>query len=262
MSDEPPKTADAAIRLWLVWVAAALTAPGIQIAVEKGSERVGFGMGLIVTALAFLLIAALWPRIRQRLSAPMVVGLSGIATNPRWWFGSLALFVAVVAFYPVVQVPRWPTWLLRTEWTTLDTSLRLQFNDQGTAPQTISGNNVRWTWLTVDTIRSGAPKKLYVCDPESLKRDNLGVYPTQPSVLSGLLGGPRCETVESPTYEVTKGGVIFLAFARPISAKEIRLNSHGVALPKWDVVGLTDHLGYIRFHGTMSRMILDVEVVN
>ena len=134
--------------------------------------------------------------------------------------------------------------------------MRLQFNAAGKYPQEIETHNLHWTTIIYQEQRKETPDRKFVCDPSSINGSGTAITPVFPAQL------PNCSYVDFPTYHEVDNTVVFLTFEKPISAKQIKLNSHGADLPKWDTGELTQNLGSIYFHGEMAHMILDVEVVN
>ncbi len=223
---------------------------------EKDGARFGIGLALVTGALPMHLAWVFWQKVKLRLSAGILKELSAVAVSPRWWFGSLFLLLMALIFTPVIQVPRWPSWpFSRTELITIPTTLRLQFNGVDQKPEEIELRNLHWAVASYDEQRKETPDRKYVCDPNSMSAGGLN-YPLGQSSL------PNCSYVDFPNYHEIINTILFLTFDRAISAKQIKLNSHGAELPKWDTATLNDKLATIYFHGEMAHMILDVEVVN
>jgi hypothetical protein len=254
MSDELPETADKAIRSWLAAIGFTLVLAGGDMMAEKDGARFGIGLALVIAALPVHFTWVFWQKIKPRLSVGILHELSTIAVSPKWWFGSLLVLLAALILTPVVEVPRWPTLpFSRTEWTTIPTTLRLQFNAKDTYPEEIDKRNLSWTAISYTETRKEAPSQKYVCDPNSTP--NTGLITIQPLI-------PNCSYLDFPNYAEVPNWVIFLTFTKPISAKDIKLNPHEAPLPKWDRGALSENLGYLYFHGEMAHMILDIEVVN
>jgi hypothetical protein len=255
VSDELPETADKAIRLWLAAIGFTLVLVGGEMMAEKDGSRFGAGLALVTGALPVHLAWVFWQKVKTWLTAGMLKELGSIATSPKWWFGLLLIALAAFIFMPVIEIPRWPTIpFSRTELTTLPTTLRLQFNAVGKQPEQIDAHNIHWAALNYDEQRKETPDRKYVCDPASLS--------TIPSLtISGRIG-PDCSYVDFPNYHEVINTIIFLTFDHKISAKRIKINSHGAELPKWDVSDLNGKIATIYFHGEMAHMILDIEVMN
>ena len=259
MSDELPETPDRAIRLWLAVIGATLVLVGGEMMAEKDGARFGIGLALVLVALPVHLAWAFWQRIKPRLGSVVIVEIGTIATSPRWWFGLLLVLLSALIFAPVIQVPRWPTLpFSRTELTTIPTMLRLQFNASGTKPEEIERHNLNWTWSSFQELREKEPTKKYLCEPSNSDSLNLGANPLG----ANNLFGNKCSFFDFPNYDAVTNIGIFLAFERSISAKNIKLNSHGATLPKWEISFLSNQIAYLRFRGDLVRMILDVQVVN
>jgi hypothetical protein len=169
----------------------------------------------------------------------------------------LLVVIAALIFMPVIGRPRWPAWP-RTELSTIPTSLRLQFNAPGTTPQEIEKRNIEWTAFSYIEKRKKETSRKYVCEPDKAPSPS-------PNILGGVtLGGSLstpCSYQDFTNYDDIKHWIIFLAFAEQIAATNIKLNTHGATLPKWDQ-SLTQGLGTIHFYGDLTRIILDVEVAN
>jgi hypothetical protein len=256
MSDELPETADKAIRLWLAAIGFTLVLVGGDMMAEKDGARFGLGMALAIIALPVHLGWVFWQKVKPKLNAGILKELGTVAVSPRWWFGTLLVLLAALIFMPVIQAPRWPSLpFSRTELTSIPTKLRLQFNAKNAFPEEIEKQNLSWTAVNYTETRKEEPSQKYVCDPHTTGTITL----QSPLSLGGV---PNCSYLDFPNYAEVPNWVIFLTFTRPISAKNIKLNSHGAPLPKWDTGALTESLGYLYFHGEMAHMILDVEVVN
>jgi hypothetical protein len=227
-----------------------------MMAEKDAGTRFWVGLCLVLAALPVNLSWVFWRKLKSRLSAGTLVEMSAIATSPRWWFGALFILLAALIFMPVIQVPRWPTWpFSRTELTTIPTKLRLQFNEAGVNPEEIENHNLKWTWFGFSQQRKGPPTQKYVCDVGGMDKPLFGQTTT-------ILSPTSCTNVDFPNFSDVQNGLIFLSFTKPISTKSIQLNSHGATLPKWEVHALSSNLGYIYFHGDLTRMILDIEVAN
>jgi hypothetical protein len=152
------------------------------------------------------------------------------------------------------------------------TSLRLQFNASGTKPQEIEARNVEWTWLTpVEKRQIGVIKKS-VCEnsmstitANSTATTGLGVG-LGLGLGSGLsLGSHGCvypQVEEFPQYEDVKNWVLFLVFLSPTQARDIKVDSHGAALPKWEKYSLSERKVYLLFQGDLKNMVLAIDVVD
>jgi hypothetical protein len=262
MADDATQTADGAVRLYLATVGTTLIANAIPMIAEKDGNRFIIGWALLAAALPVFLGSVFWRAAKARLGAGIVMKVNTLATSPGWWLACVFVLVAGLVFTPVVQQPRMPSWpLSRVELTTVPTTLRLQFNESGAKPEQIDSHNVEWAWTTIEGQRPGEPSKKYVCDRSSIQSgiSGSGTISTVPSL---SFNTPRCEDVDFPRYVSIRKWVIFLTFLKPISAKNIRLNSHGAPLPKSETGALTERLGYISFDSDLTRMILDFEVVN
>ena len=254
MADEIPETADGAIRAYLFAIGFTLVLVGGDLMAEKDGTRFPIGVALVVLALPVHLGWVFWQRLKPRLGAGFLRELSTIAVSPKWWVGTLLIFLSALIFMPVVQIPRWPTLpFSRTELMTLPTSLRLQFNAVGEKPEEIEAHNLHWTVVSYDEQRKQTPDRKYVCDPNSLSG---GITLTQP--LLGQSIAPNCSYVDFPNYHEVINTILFLTFDQPISAKQIKLNPHGAQLPKWDTDTLSNKIATVYFHGEMAHMILDV----
>lgn len=200
--------------------------------------------------------AARWRTIKSGLNVDILRRIDEVATSPKWWFGLALVILAGLVFMPVVQVPRLPAWpFSKIELTTIPTTLRLQFNDAGAKPEEIERRNISWTYTNFDDRRPVTPTQKYVCDPpyvDAKGSAGISTLITQPS---------NCSYVDFPNFETVRNLTIFLSFTEPISAREIRLNSHGATLPK-ESHAISGNIGYVTFHGDVTRTILDIEVVN
>jgi hypothetical protein len=174
------------------------------------------------------------------------IEINMIATSPRWWLGLIMLALAAVIFMPVIARPRAPSWP-RTQLSTIPTMLRLQFNAKGADPREIDKKNVAWTFASPTETRLTGKKELKVCEPTQV------LFPA---------GNPRCESAEVPQFSDVANWIVFLSFPQEIAAKDVTVNAHGAALPKWEVKGISNHGAYVYFHGDLTRMVIDFEVIN
>jgi hypothetical protein len=253
MSDEVPQTADGAIRVWLAAVGFTLVLIGGEMMAEKDGSRFNLGAGLVIAALPVHLAWVFWTKIKPHLGAGVLAESSVIATSPRWWFGMLFVALTALVMAPTLQVPRWPSWP-RSELSTIPTSLKLQFNAKGTAPQEIERKNVEWKLASPTENRLTGKKEQKLCEPLSITAGS--------TFLGNGQSTPRCNTIEIPEYTDVTNWIIFLSFVDPIAAKEIKINGHGATLPKYEVSALTEHGAYIFFHGDLTRMVIDFQIVN
>jgi hypothetical protein len=72
----------------------------------------------------------------------------------------------------------------------------------------------------------------------------------------------HCSDEKFPDYADYRHVMFILTFPTVIQAKEIKLNSHGAGLPKWTTISMSKNSAVIRLDDELSRMILDVEVLN
>jgi hypothetical protein len=261
VSDELPDTADKAIRLWLAAVGFTLVLLGGEMMAEKDGARFGIGLVLVLVALPVHLLWVFWEKIKPRLAKGVVLEIGTIATSPRWWFGLLFLLIAALIFTPVIQVPRWPSWP-RTALATIPTSLRLQFNAVGVNPEEIEKRNIDWTtYRYTETKKAGAHTRKICTENQpppqpysQLGATQLFITPSQPSI--------NCAEETFPDYADNRYVTFILFFPVTIEAKEIKLNSHGAVLPQWEKLSVSGNSAVIRFNGELTRMILDVEILN
>jgi hypothetical protein len=258
VSEELPESAEKAIRAWLAAIGFTLVLAGGDMMAEKDGSRFGIGLALVIGALPVHLAWVFWQRAKTWLTAGQIHDLGAIAVSPKWWFGALLTLVWILVTMPIIQTPRLPSWpWSRVELSAISTTLKLQFNAAGSPPEEIGANNLHWSSASYDEQRKQSPDRKYVCDPNSM--------PTPGTVVGSSLFAPQspnCSYVDFPSYHEVINTILFLTFDRPISAKQIKLNSHGAELPKWDTSALNDKLATIYFHGDMAHMILDIEVVN
>jgi hypothetical protein len=250
MADELPETADAAIRAYLFAIGFTLVLIGGELMAEKDGTRFSAGLALVAIALPVHLTWVFWTRLKPRLAGTgLLPQASAVATSIRWWLGALFIALAALVFAPVIQSPRWPSWP-KTTLSTIPTSLRLQFNARGTIPQEIGRQNIEWTFASPMEKRLTGKNEQKLCEPQS--------FVLTPGALgAGATGTPRCNTIEIPEYADVPNWIIFLSFTDPITAKDIKLDTHGAQLPKWEVNGLSEHGAYVYFHGDLIRMVVD-----
>jgi len=255
MSDEAQDTPVAATKSLLGALAFILLLLGAEMIAEKDGVRWGTGFFLVLSGVVCTYAAVFWNFVRKKLPKGATAEINTIATSPRWWLGLLLVLLASLVFMPVIQRPRWPSWP-QTTLSTIPTSLRLQFNAKGTNPQEIEKQNIEWAASSVIERRQGGTEQKYVCDPNS--RSNPLSSLTNPSLAPSM----NCAYESVPQYVELQNWIIFLSFEKPIAAKEIKVNSHGAPLPKWETSSLSNNVGYIYFHGDLTRLILDIEVLN
>jgi hypothetical protein len=260
VSDEIPETADKAIRLWLAAIGFTLVLVGGEMMAEKDGARFGIGLALVIVALPVHLAWVFWQRLKVRLGRGVVLEIGTIATSPRWWFALLFVLLSALIFTPVIQTPRWPTVpFSRTALTTVSTFMRLQFNASGEQPEEIARQNIDWTTQRyIETVKSGEHKRRICTEitpsPPQPYTGTLQIMPIQPSY--------NCSDETFPEYVSHRYVMFILTFPKVIQLKEIKINSHGAGLPNWKTISSSDNSAVIRFDGELSRMILDVEVLN
>lgn len=262
MSDEAQDTPAAATKSFFGTAAFILLFLGAEMIAEKDGPRWGPGVPLLIAGAVCTYAAVFWNYVRTKLPKAATVEINAIARSPRWWFGAVLTLLWALILMPVISVPRWPSWpFSRVEKASLTTALRLQFNAVGTTPEQIDAHNVHWAIANYDEQRKETPDRKYVCDSE----------PPPPSIPSFSLGttpyvspqpNPNCAYRDIPNFHEIINTILFLTFDNSISAKEIKFNSHGADLPKWDIKTINDKIASVYFHGEMAHMVLDIEVVN
>ena len=156
---------------------------------------------------------------------------------------------------------------------TVNTSLRLQFDNAGEA-QEIRSHNVRWDKASVlqaheitpatqqeQTQSSPAPQEQPQEQQQTLE-NVLGSYNNRPfGTSTPLLGCPKCPTCPTCTaYETNTAVLLLLIFNYPVRASEIELGSFGAQLPNHEILRLTNRDGIIIFHEPPKNLALDVTV--
>lgn len=127
----------------------------------------------------------------------------------------------------------------------ISTSLRLQFNAKGKRPEEIEAKNIEWTFASPTEMRVKPDDP--VCSLTNLNRP---AYPACPLLLG-----------TAPIIESNDEWIIFLTFLKPTKIKELKLDSHGSDLPKWDVHALSTRKAYIWLHGNVTNTIVDITAI-
>jgi hypothetical protein len=260
MSDELPETADKAIRLWLAAIGFTLVLVGGDMMAEKDGTRFGIGLVLVIIALPVHLGWVFWQKVKPRLNAGILKELGVVAVSPRWWFGALLALLAALIFTPIIQVPRLPSWP-RTALATIPTSLRLQFNSVGADPEQIENRNVEWSiYRYTETKKTGTYTRKICTENQTPPVPAYGT--TQFLITTPQPPSINCSDESFPEYTDSKYVTLILFFPIALEAKDIKLNSHGAALPKWEKISTSKNSAVIRFNGELSHMIFDVEILN
>jgi hypothetical protein len=152
---------------------------------------------------------------------------------------------------------------------TLDTSLKLQFDNTGRA-KAIEAHNITWDMTTVLQANQIAPATSVPAQPQPQERaavdcssfTNIGDPQCNRLSLNPLtsLQCPKMECPVGPRYETNNALLLVLTFPYPIRASEIKLDSYGVRLPDNKILKLTEKDAVIIFHDTPRNMVLDIEV--
>ena len=187
---------------------------------------------------------AFWFKIKKQIWTGLANSVVAFANNAWSWFLILVLLLFSLAFSPVDVW--WPSSPQASSFE--PTFLRLQFNASGEKPQSIEMKNIEWAWdLTTSASQKLAPYKP-PC-PISPQLSNIS-QPCSNSII------PEMESISEYKW------VIYLVFIQPIAGKkEVKVNPHGSALPKWKSYFLTDRKTYVQFDGDLAHTILDIEVV-
>jgi hypothetical protein len=254
MADELPETPDAAIRAYLFAIGFTLVLIGGELMAEKEGNRFWTGVALILIGLPVHLTWVFWTRLKPKFAyTGLLPQASAIATDLRWWLGAVLIFLAAMVFSPIIQTPRWPSWP-RSALGTVPTSLRLQFNALGSNPEEIEKHNIGWTiYRDTETKKTGTHTKR-VCPETTITLGQFTLPPVDPSA--------NCSDETFPDYTDFKYVTFILFFPVTIEAKDIKLNSHGAELPRWEKLSMSGNSAAIRFSGEPTRMILDVEILN
>jgi hypothetical protein len=137
----------------------------------------------------------------------------------------------------------------------LDTSLKLQFDNTGSA-QTIESHNIRWVATSVRQATEISPAPAPPQPPASncpnafditCNRNSLGLVYQQPEC-------PR----PGPTYQTNDALLLMLTFPYPIRVSDIKLEAHGVALPEKNILKLTEQNAVIMFQASLRNTVLDI----
>ncbi len=128
---ETAKTADGTIRLWLAAAGSTCVLIGGELIVLYGSYLGGFA--LLVLSVFFYWSQYKWVWIKTKISERSLSTINMVATDARWWFGLLGIFLLAAIFSPLVEQHRWPFF----DWFQTPTSREQQVADEiakATAP--------------------------------------------------------------------------------------------------------------------------------
>ena len=103
---EAAKTADGTIRLWLAAAGSACVLIGGELIVLHGSYLGGFA--LLVLSAFFYWSQYKWVWIKTKISEQSLSTINVVATDARWWFGLLGIFLLAAIFSPFIEQHRWP----------------------------------------------------------------------------------------------------------------------------------------------------------
>lgn len=263
MSDEAQDTPVAATKSLFGALAFIFLLLGAEMIAEKDGTRWIPGVALIICGISSTYAAVFWNFVRTKLPKGAAIKINAIATSPRWWLALILVTLSIIIFMPVIEHPRWPSWP-KTTLSMIPTSLKLQFNARGSTPQQIGKQNVEWTYVMPIETRQTGKKEEKICVPKppvGLSGGGNFSFGQPPTSLS-IVPEEVCKSTEIPIYTDTSNWIIVFAFPTEIAAKEIKVNTFGANIPKWDVGGLSNHGGYIFFHGDLTRVILEFSVVN
>jgi hypothetical protein len=257
MSDEAQDTPVAATKSLFGALAFIFLLLGAEMIAEKDGNRQIPGFVLIGFGIASTYAAVFWNYVRTKIPKVATIEINAIASSLRWWLALILLAVVALVFMPVIEHPRWPSWPPRTALTTVPTSMRLQFNASGEKPEEIEKRNMDLSIQRYTETKKTRDSTRRICTENAQAPPVIFTTPLYPSPPSYT-----CSDETFPQYADTRYVMFMLSFPYGIEPKEIKLNSHGANLPKWETVSLTGNSAIIRFSGELSRMVLDVEVVN
>jgi hypothetical protein len=199
------------------------------------------GIAAIVIGLPIGLLGASFHWWKDKIARPRREWIQKQALQ--WWPAAFLLFFLYVTgpeIYRRATDHTPPARSASSSAQPIPTSLRLQFNAAGEAPQEIDAQNVKWTFVRINEFIALQQAS---CPPNPLTLTNPA---------SCLLPSPATATT-------AQNLLIFLSFSQPITAKKIKLDSHKAKIPEWDKTAQTETFAVLRFHGEPTNMILDIQ---